>query len=41
MKRLNYNFKINEVKIDDINKLKNNSKIINILNVDFNFKKNF
>ena len=41
MKRLNYKFKINEVKIDDINKLKNNSKIINILNVDFNFKKTF
>ena len=41
MLRLNYNFKINEILFNDINKVKINNKKINILNVDFNFKKTF
>tara|TARA_B100000965_G_scaffold232272_1_gene194464 strand:+ start:2284 stop:3270 length:987 start_codon:yes stop_codon:yes gene_type:complete len=41
MIRLNYNFKINEIFFNDINKIKINNKKINILNVDFNFKKTF
>ena len=39
MLRLNYNFKINELLFKDINKIKINNKKINILNVNFNFKK--
>ena len=41
MIRLNYNFKIKEIFFKDINKLKINNKKINILNVNFNFKKIF
>ena len=41
MLRLNYNFKINEILFNDINKVKINNKKINILNVNFNFKKIF
>ena len=41
MLRLNYNFKINELFFNDINKIKINNKKINILNVNFNFKKTF
>ena len=40
MLRLNYNFKINEIFFKDVNKIKINNKKINILNVNFNFKKN-
>ena len=41
MLRLNYNFKINEIYFKDINKIKINNKKINILNVNFNYKKAF
>ena len=41
MIRLNYNFKIKEIFFKDINKIKINNKKINILNVNFNFKKIF
>ena len=41
MLRLNYSFKINELLFNDINKIKINNKKINILNVNFNFKKTF
>ena len=41
MLRLNYNFKINELLVNDINKIKINNKKINILNVNFNCKKTF
>ncbi len=41
MFRLNYNFKINELLFNDINKIKINNKKINILNVNFNYKKTF
>ena len=41
MLRLNYNFKINELFFKDINKIKINNQKINILNVNFNFKKTF
>ena len=41
MLKLNYNFKINELFFKDINKIKINNKKINILNVNFNFKKTF
>ena len=41
MFRLKYNFKINELFFNDINKIKINNKKINILNVNFNYKKAF
>ena len=41
MIRLNYSFKINEIFFNEINKIKINNKKINILNVNFNFKKTF
>ncbi len=41
MLRLNYNFKINEIFFKDINQIKIDNKKINILNVNFNFKKIF
>ena len=41
MLKLNYNFKVNELFFNDINKIKINNKKINILNVNFNFKKIF
>ncbi len=41
MFRLNYNFKINELLFNDINKIKINNKKINILNVNFNYNKTF
>ncbi len=41
MIRLNYNLKINEIFYNEINKIKIDNKKINILNVNFNFKKTF
>ena len=39
MKRLNYKFKINQVNKREINKIKLLKKHINIIDVNFNFKK--
>ena len=41
MLQLNYNFEVNELFFNDINKIKINNKKINILNVNFNCKKAF
>ena len=41
MIKLNYNFKINEIFFNEINEIKINNKKINIINVNFNFKKTF
>ena len=40
MKKLNYNFKINEINPEQIKKNYKN-KMINIINVNFNFTKTF
>ena len=41
MLKLNYSFKIKDCVINDLKKIKLNNKSINIINVDFNFKKTF
>ena len=41
MIKLNHNFKINDIILNDLKKIKINNKKINILNVNFKFKKTF
>tara|TARA_B100001113_G_scaffold21826_1_gene16042 strand:+ start:451 stop:1437 length:987 start_codon:yes stop_codon:yes gene_type:complete len=41
MKKLNYNFIVNEITFDEVSDLSNNNRNINVLNVDFKFHKVF
>ena len=41
MLKLNYSFRIKDFAINNFNKIKLNNKSINIINVNFNFKKIF
>ena len=41
MKKLDFNYKLNEIKKDKLNNISKKNNVINIINTDFNFKKPF